>query len=143
MKQTNKSIVEVLDPAEQLAVSSVIQQATNLTGLSSWERHKIEWRVRRQRGELIVQLAEVETQTVFAEAVVTAQGRIEQAKERAAVATFKERLRCLVESGHIRDDALAATSQLAEDSREIVAGAVERVASSYMTGVERRAQGVE
>lgn len=140
---SRKPVVEVLEPIEQTAVTSIIRRAEALAGLSPWERQKLEWRVRRQRGELILQLAEIEAQTVVAESVVMAQGRVEQAKERAAVETFRERLRCLNESGHLRDDALAATSQLSEESREVVAGAIQRVTGAYMTGVERRAQGVE
>ncbi len=136
-------IVEVLQPAEQVAVTNVIRQAEVVVGITGWERHKLEWRLRRQRGELILQLAELEAQAVYAEAVVMVQGRAGQARERAAAEVFKERLRCLNESGHLRDDALGATAQLTEESREIVAGAIERVAAAYMTGVERRAMEVE
>lgn len=141
-QDTPGTAIEVLDPAEQAAVRSLIQQASLLAGLSPWERHKIEWRVRRQRGELILQLAGLEAQTVFAEAVITTQGRVEQAKERAALEVVKEQLRCLVRAGHFRDATLSATTQLTEDSREIIAGAVERVTGSYVTGLERRAEGM-
>jgi hypothetical protein len=144
MSQSNGpgSAVEVLDPAEQAMVQSVIQQASVMAGLTAWERHKIEWRVRRQRGELILQLAGLEAQTVFAEAVVATQGRIGRAKERAAFQVFKKRLECLVEAGHFRDATLSATTQLTEDSRDIIGGAVDRVTASYITGLERRAEGL-
>lgn len=80
---------------------------------------------------------------MFAEAVVATQGRIGRARERAAFEVFKERLRCLVQAGHFRDATLSDTAQLSEDSREVIAGAVERVTGSYVTGLERRAEGVD
>jgi hypothetical protein len=134
--------LEVLNPAEQVAVQSLIQQAGVMAGLTPWERAKIEWRVKRQRGELILQLASLEAQTVFAEAVVMTQGRIETAREKAVLALFKKQMQCLVDAGHFRDATLSATTQLTEDSREIIAGAVDRVTGSYVTALERRAEGL-
>ncbi len=144
MKQKDNpaTAIEVLNPAEQAVVSSVVQQVGIVAGLSPWEQHKIEWRVRRQRGELILQLAGLEAQTVYAEAVVATEGRIERSKQRAALAVFKEQLTCLVKAGHFRDATLGATTQLTEDSREIIAGAVDRVTGSYVTSLERRAEGL-
>jgi len=131
--------VEVLTPAEQLTIASVVRQASNLAGLSPWQRAQIEWRVKRQRGELIVQLAQLEADTVLAEAVMTSQGRIEEARERAALGIFETQLRCLLRAGALRDDAIVETMRLAEGSREVIAGAIDRVTTSFLLSVERRA----
>lgn len=134
-----RTAVEVLGPPEQAQVANLIRRATLAAGLSPWEQHKIEWQLRRQRGALILQLAEVEAQTVVAEAIVMAEGRVEAAREAAAVATFTERLRCLLAAGEVRDDALSSAMQLSEGSREVIAGAIDRVTARYLRGVEKRA----
>lgn len=140
MKKSKTTAIEVLDPAEQLAVRNTIQQASVLAGLSPWQRAQIEWRVKRQRGELILELAELEKQTVYAEAVMTAQGRISEACEQAALEVLRKQLECMVHAGALRDDAHERTRGLTEDSREIVGGAIDRLTGSYLFAMERRAR---
>lgn len=140
MSERSKSLaVEVLPPAEQFAITQTIRQASTLAGLSPWQRAQIEWKVKRQRGELILELAQVQCDLVLAEAVLTAQGRMNDAAERAALETFQVQLECMVQAGSIRDEAMSETTALTEDSGEICRGAIDRVFGRYLTGVERRA----
>lgn len=140
MSRSKSTAIEVLAPAEQMAVTNTIQQATALAGLSPWQKAQIEWKVKRQRGELILQLAELESQTIYAEAVMTAQGRIDEAAERAALGTYRTQIECMIRAGLLRDDAHEQTRGLSEDSREIVAGAIDRLTGSYLFAMERRAR---
>lgn len=137
MQLIETGAVEVLAPEEQTAVQQVMERSAAMAGLSPWERHKIEWQVRRQRGELIVRLAELGARTVLAEATVTAEGRVNEARERAALAVFAERLRCLNEAGRLLDGALLEAQDCSEMSREWVQGAMVRAAMSFGSRMER------
>lgn len=139
MARKKSTAMEVITPVESLAVERAVSQATRMAGLSPWQRAQIEWKVKKQRGELIVELAELETQTVLAEAMITAQGRISAAGERAAAEEMKSALLCLLDGGHALDEALSESDRLSEDTRPIVAGAMLRVYGSYARKVETRA----
>jgi hypothetical protein len=141
-QQVPGSTTTVLDPAEKAMVQRTIQQADALAGLTPWERHRIEWRVRRHRGELVLQIAQQELQTIFAEAVITLEGKVDRARERRALEHFKEQLRILIQAGHYRDEKMNETTRLSEDSREIIQGAIDRVTGSLIFGMERRGQGL-
>lgn len=134
-----KGAIEVLSPAESMAVNRTITQATQMAGLTPWQAAQIEWKTKKKRGQLIVQLAELEADAVLAEAMVMVEGRLEAAAEKSAAELFAARMNTLLDAGVMLDESLLAANQLSEDSQAIVSGAMYRVFGSFSRGVERRA----
>lgn len=130
---------EVLSPGEAELVTSLMNRVSGAGSMTPWERHKLEWRLRRTRDELFISLAHVEKETVLAETVMAAQGRIAAATERAAAAHLREQLRCLQTAGEALDDSMNAAGTLSEDSRELIQGAMLGVVGNYARAVRRRA----
>jgi hypothetical protein len=138
-RQIPVSGTEVLSPGEAALVGNLMSRVSGAAAMTPWERHKLEWQLRKQRGQLIIQLADVEREAVLAEAVVAGQGRIAAATERAAVAHVIEQLRCLQAAGEALDDGMHSASTLSEDSRSLVQGAMLGVVGNYARSVRRRA----
>jgi hypothetical protein len=138
-EQVPDNAIEILDPVEQMTITNVVRSASMAAGLTPWQQHQIEWHVRKERGKLIVELAKIESQTVLTEAVVMSRGRVEAARERAAVETLAEQLRSLQVAGELLDDALNAASRLSEDSRALIQSGTFSVAQRFVKKVERRA----
>ena len=136
---TPSTAIELFDPVDQVALDAVVRHALIGSGMSEWARHKVQWRARKERGELIVELLRVESQTILARAVVIAEARRDQAREQAAVATFREQLRCGLDALRARDAAIANAQRLSEDSREIGVGLVDRLTAAYTEKLEDRA----
>lgn len=141
MKDKKAQAVELAGPREQAKAANAISLSTMLTGLSPWERHKIEWQARRQRGELVAKLAEVEVQTVVTEAVQLGEQRTDIAQEQALIAVYEKQVECLLTAGRLRDEAIVEAMKLTAGSGELVAGAIDRVTGSYVSRMERRAAG--
>jgi len=131
--------VEVLSPAEEKLVSSMMRRITTAVELSPWEKYRLDWRMRRERDSVLIQLARMETETVVAETLIAAKGRISASLERAAVLHLKEQLRCMQAAGEALDDSINASTTLTENSRELIQGAMYRVVQNYARGVEKRA----
>lgn len=130
---------EVLSPQEAAFVSDLMARVSSAATMTPWERHQLEWRLRKKRTELVIQLADVEKEAVLAEAVVAGQGRIAAATERAAVAHLAEQLRGLQSAGEALDDGMNAAMTLSEDSRALIQGAMLGVVGNYSKAVRRRA----
>jgi hypothetical protein len=129
--------LEVLAPAERAEIRQVIERAELTAGLSPWERRRIQWLVSRQRGELIVQMARVGAEAVLAEATVTANGRVNAARERAVVQVFAERIACIAEAGELLDAGLDATAGMSEDTGAWARQSMYRAAMSFSARMER------
>jgi len=135
-RQLSQSL-EVLDPVERQAVEGIMRDAS-LRSMTPWQTQKLRWILERKRGALILKVADIESHTVVAEAVVMAEGRRDRAREEQALATFKRQLACLTAAGHARDRALATTNLLTEDSRDLMRNAMDRATVTYIRGVEER-----
>lgn len=140
--RTNKrSAVELLGPLKQMELTTKLEGAAMTSGLSPWERHKLEAQAKRAQAELLGKLMAIELQTVIGEAVALSEGRVAQAFEEGHLGLYEERLRCLVRAGTVRDEAHLSTTQLSEDSRDVVGNAIDRVTVSYINQMDRRAGG--
>jgi len=133
---------EVVGPLREEAARQEVSFAATAAGLSKWERHKLEWQARRQRLDAMNRALDIEAATAVNEAIVHAGGRVRAAEERAELSVHAERTDCILEAGHIHEEAQAATRQLSEDSRELIQLGIDRVTVNYLRGVERRASGV-
>ncbi|MDQ4144696.1 MAG: hypothetical protein M3198_13325 [Actinomycetota bacterium] len=98
----------------------------------------MEWRVKKERSALILELTRIEAQAILAEAVVMVGRRRDEALERAAVETFREQLRCGLQALRAREAALGDAQRLSEDSREIAVGLIDRLTANYTDRLEQR-----
>ena len=141
-KDTNKkNAMEVVGPAEQVRAMNALSRSTVLAGLTPWEQHKLEWQARKQRGQMIRKLAEVEMQTVITEAVQLGEQRVDVAQEQAMLAVYEEQMNSLVAAGRMRDDAIVEAMELTAGSRELIADAIDQVTGGYVSRMTRRARG--
>lgn len=125
---------EVLSPPTARLVAGFGQG----TPMTPWERHQLEWRVRRERAKAIVELAEVERSAVLAARTIEAKGELAATVERAELRHLKAAEECLRESGHVLADALHDAGELSDDVRDAVKRTMQVTHARYMKGVERR-----
>jgi hypothetical protein len=133
--------MELVAPAGKPQAIEALGRTASLAALSPWEQHKMQWQMRRQRGQLVQRLAQMEMQTVLAEAVQLGEQRMDVAQEQALLAVYEEQVACLLQAGRLRDEAVVEAMKLTVGSSELVADAIDQVTGGYVSRMEKRARG--
>ncbi len=133
--------LEKLKPLERGTVADVIRSSEGpLAGLSPWQRRTMQWQISRDRAHLHVKLANLEHNTILAEASVACEARLAVSRERAYAAIFEATSALLIVAGKVRARRQSQAARLPlEGSREMVADAVDGLFATYLEGVQRRA----
>jgi hypothetical protein len=108
--------------------------------LTPWQRHKLRTEIARCRRDAVVEIVDIETKTLVAEAEGAAGAYLAACRERNALDLFGIRTDCLEAAGVRHEEAAMAIGRLPEDSRAIFGNALNAVSLRYTQGVERRAR---